>query len=52
MITECEKCLWHDQCRTQLNCGDFTPVDDDVDSVIESSRFEFRKAFFTYDEEE
>lgn len=51
MISDCEKCLWHGQCYISLNCDDFTPIEEDVDLVVENDRYDYRIAFFTYEEE-
>lgn len=46
----CDKCLWSEQCRAPNGCEDFTPLEEDVDALIEQGRYEFRE--FWYEEYE
>lgn len=50
-MSDCQKCLWCDQCHTECNCPNYTPIEEDVDSIIENGRSEYREAFFSYERE-
>lgn len=53
-MSDCNYCLFKDDCDTYYEyCDAFTPFEeDDIDEIIESGRYEYRKAFFDYMEEE
>lgn len=53
MENTCLDCLWHDQCKTDNVCDDFTPVDEEkeIEDFVEEKRKEFNKEYFEYEKE-
>lgn len=37
-MRKCENCLWAGQCFIDGGCDDFSPVEEQVDEIIESGR--------------
>lgn len=50
MVAACDKCLWREQCPSNEVCEHFTSVEEDesIDEMIEKGRYEFRKEWFAY----
>lgn len=50
MVAACDKCLWCEQCLSDEVCEHYAPVDEDeyIDEMIEKGRYEFRKEWFAY----
>lgn len=42
----CDKCLWSEQCRAPNGCEDFTPLEENIDTLIEQNRYEFREYWY------
>ena len=42
-MCKCEKCLWTGQCYIDGGCDDFTPLEDQIEEVIESGRDNYMK---------
>lgn len=47
-MAACDKCLWRDKCHTMGECTDYTPIDVDVEQMIEEGRYEFRGEWNIY----
>lgn len=47
-MASCKKCLWYGRCYTAGECDDFTPVEIDVESLIEDERFSFYEEWKQY----
>lgn len=44
----CEKCIWCGQCVSGLECGDFTPAEDDIEAAAMEGREEFYREWNIY----
>ena len=44
----CSMCLWAEQCACDQTCDDYTPLDLDIDLLIEAARADYRCSFAEY----
>ena len=47
-MSKCEKCLWYGQCHADGDCDDFSPVELDMEQIIEEKRYEFDQEWLEY----
>lgn len=45
-LVKCELCLWSGQCYAPKGCDDFSPIEEDIDILIERNRYEFREYWY------
>ena len=48
----CKDCLWEGMCYSSIYCEFYTPFEEDVDAAVNEARFEYREAFFVYEDED
>lgn len=47
-MSACKNCLWCDQCGQEFACNNFSPIEENIDEIIEENRYTFREEWNKY----